>query len=221
MNARTMKSSLITIPVSYTHLDVYKRQVEDGSLDANYFQHQAYLDQFNEEQGTHLVSVASIHYEPYAIYPGKTATLEEVYDGATIAVPNDGTNEGRALLLLQNLGWITLADGVGHTATVLDIVDNPMNLQIEEMEAAQITIALPDVDFAVIKDVYKRQELSPAYRQQIATAKRIANPGCYATGANCILFPLRQAGILPADYPVTIHAVSGYSGCLLYTSRCV
>ena len=131
--------------------------VEDGSLDANYFQHQAYLDQFNEEQGTHLVSVASIHYEPYAIYPGKTATLEEVYDGATIAVPNDGTNEGRALLLLQNLGWITLADGVGHTATVLDIVDNPMNLQIEEMEAAQITIALPDVDFAVINGNYALQ----------------------------------------------------------------
>ena len=131
--------------------------VEDGSLDANYFQHQAYLDQFNIEQGTHLVSVASIHYEPYAIYPGKTATLEEIADGATIAVPNDGTNEGRALLLLQNLGWITLAEGVGHTATVLDIVDNPMNLKIEEMEAAQITIALPDVDFAVINGNYALQ----------------------------------------------------------------
>lgn len=131
--------------------------VEDGSLDANYFQHQAYLDQFNIEQGTHLVSVASIHYEPYAIYPGKTATLEEIADRATIAVPNDGTNEGRALLLLQNLGWITLAEGVGHTATVLDIVDNPMNLKIEEMEAAQITIALPDVDFAVINGNYALQ----------------------------------------------------------------
>lgn len=131
--------------------------VEDGSLDANYFQHQAYLDQFNIEQGTHLVSVASIHYEPYAIYPGKTATLEEIADRATIAVPNDGTNEGRALLLLQNLGWITLAEGVGHTATVLDIVDNPMNLNIEEMEAAQITIALPDVDFAVINGNYALQ----------------------------------------------------------------
>lgn len=131
--------------------------VEDGSLDANYFQHQAYLDQFNIEQGTHLVSVASIHYEPYAIYPGKTATLEEIADGATIAVPNDGTNEGRALLLLQNLGWITLAEGVGHTATVLDIVDNPMNLKIEEMEAAQIPLALEDVDFAVINGNYALQ----------------------------------------------------------------
>ena len=131
--------------------------VEDGSLDANYFQHQAYLDQFNIEQGTHLVSVASIHYEPYAIYPGKTATLEEIAAGATIAVPNDGTNEGRALLLLQNLGWITLAEGVGHTATVLDIVDNPMNLKIEEMEAAQIPLALEDVDFAVINGNYALQ----------------------------------------------------------------
>ena len=131
--------------------------VEDGSLDANYFQHQAYLDQFNIEQGTHLVSVASIHYEPYAIYPGKTATLEEIADRATIAVPNDGTNEGRALLLLQNLGWITLAEGVGHTATVLDIVDNPMNLKIEEMEAAQIPLALEDVDFAVINGNYALQ----------------------------------------------------------------
>ena len=131
--------------------------VEDGSLDANYFQHQAYLDQFNIEQGTHLVSVASIHYEPYAIYPGKTATLEEIADGATIAVPNDGTNEGRALLLLQNLGWITLAEGVGHTATVLDIVDNPMNLKIEEMEAAHIPLALEDVDFAVINGNYALQ----------------------------------------------------------------
>ena len=131
--------------------------VEDGSIDANYFQHQAYLDQFNLDQGTHLVSVAKIHYEPYAIYPSKTTSLEDVQDGASIAVPNDGTNEGRALLLLQNLGWITLKDGVGHTATVLDIVDNPKNLKIEEMEAAQIIIALPDVDFAVINGNYALQ----------------------------------------------------------------
>ena len=143
--------------VEYNDYILPNKAVTEGELDANYYQHISYLENYNEENGTDLVSAGSIHYEPFALYAGKTSSLDALADGAQIAVPNDGTNEGRALLLLQNLGWITLADGVGHTATVLDIVDNPMNLQIEEMDAAQITIALPDVDFAVINGNYALQ----------------------------------------------------------------
>ena len=128
--------------------------VEDGSLDANYFQHITYMNNFNEENGTHLVNVAEVHYEPFAIYAGKTDSLDALADGATIAVPNDGTNEARALLLLAQEGLITLKDGVGITATKLDIVDNPKNLEIVELEAAQLTSRLADLDVAVINGNY-------------------------------------------------------------------
>jgi D-methionine transport system substrate-binding protein len=131
--------------------------VEDGDLLANYFQHQPYLDDFNENNGTHIVSVAAIHYEPFGMYPGKTATLEDLQDGATIAIPNDGSNEARALYLLQDLGLITLKDGVGYTATVLDIADIPRNLNITEIEAAQLVLTLQDVDFAIINGNYALQ----------------------------------------------------------------
>ncbi|NLJ95634.1 MAG: ABC transporter substrate-binding protein [Clostridiales bacterium] len=124
--------------------------LDSGDLDANYFQHQPYLDQFNEERNLDLVSVAIVHYEPFGIYPGKTKTIEELEDGAEIAVPNDGTNEARALLLLEAQGLITLAEGVGMNATVIDIVDNPKNLKIHEIEAAQLARSLQDVDLAVI-----------------------------------------------------------------------
>lgn len=127
---------------------------ESGEIDANYFQHGPYLEDFNNENGTHLVSVAAIHYEPFGLYAGKTATLDELADGATIAVPNDGTNEARALMLLEAQGLIKLKEDAGFTATKLDIVENPKNIEIQEMEAAQIARALADVDMAVINGNY-------------------------------------------------------------------
>lgn len=128
-----------------------------GDLDANYFQHQPYLDQFNEERGLDLISVAKIHYEPFGLYPGKTKTLDDLKEGAQIAVPNDGTNEARALLLLEAQGLIKLAEGVGMDATINDIVENPKNLVIYEIEAAQLARSLQDVDIAVINGNYAIQ----------------------------------------------------------------
>ena len=128
--------------------------VEDGLEDANYFQHAPYLDNFNQENGTHLVSVGSIHYEPMGIFPGKTASLEELADGATVAVPNDVTNEARALQLLQANGLITIDEAAGLNATPNDIVDNPKNLQFKELEAAHLPEAVKDVDIAVINGNY-------------------------------------------------------------------
>lgn len=127
---------------------------DDGDVDANYFQHQPYLDQFNEEKGTKLVSVAKVHYEPYGIYAGTCDSLDALEDGAVIAVPNDATNEARALLLLEANGLITLADGAGLTATKNDITDNPKNLDIREMEAALLPTVLDEVAFAVINGNY-------------------------------------------------------------------
>ncbi len=127
---------------------------EQGEVDANYFQHQPYLDSFNEEKGTHLVSVEAVHFEPFGLYAGKTASLDALADGATVAVPNDTTNEARALLLLQQEGLIKLADGAGITATTKDIVENPKNLKIKELEAANIPNALADVDVACINGNY-------------------------------------------------------------------
>lgn len=126
--------------------------VDSGELDANYFQHSPYLESFNAENGTQIVSVGLIHYEPFGIYAGKTASLEELPDGAEIIIPNDGSNETRALLLLQQEGLIKLADGIdaSSNATVYDIAENPKNLVITEMDAAQLARSLPDVDLAVI-----------------------------------------------------------------------
>ena len=128
--------------------------VDSGEIDANYFQHTPYLDDFNEKKGTDLVAVAAIHYEPFGIYAGKCKSLKDLKKGAIVAVPNDATNEGRALLLMQDQGLITLKDGVGLTATVRDIKDNPKKLRIEEIEAAQLVRALPDVDIAIINGNY-------------------------------------------------------------------
>ena len=127
---------------------------EEGEVDANYFQHIPYLDSFNEENGTHLVSVAAVHYEPFGLYAGKTASLDELADGAVVAVPNDTTNEARALLLLEQEGLIKLKDGAGITATVADIAENPKNLEIKELEAANIPNVLADVDIAAINSNY-------------------------------------------------------------------
>ncbi|MBM6939105.1 MetQ/NlpA family ABC transporter substrate-binding protein [Pseudoflavonifractor phocaeensis] len=128
--------------------------VEDGSLDANYFQHITYMNDFNDQNGTHLVSVAEVHYEPFGLYAGKTDSLDALADGAQIGVPNDATNEARALLLLQQEGLITLKEDAGITATINNITDNPKNLDIVEMEAAQLPLRLADLDMAVINGNY-------------------------------------------------------------------
>lgn len=127
---------------------------EEGEVDANYFQHQPYLDSFNEEKGTHLVSVEAVHFEPFGLYAGKTASLKDLKEGAVVAVPNDTTNEARALLLLEQEGLIKLKDGAGITATTNDIAENPLNLQIKELEAAAIPTVLADVDIACINGNY-------------------------------------------------------------------
>lgn len=127
--------------------------VESGDFDANYFQHILYLESFNEEKGTHLVNAGSIHYEPFGLYPGTETSLDKI-EGATIAIPNDTTNEARALLLLQDNGYITMNDGVGLTATVNDIAENPYNITFVELEAAQVPRTLPDVSFGVINGNY-------------------------------------------------------------------
>ena len=131
--------------------------VESGDFDANYFQHIPYLDNFNEEEGTHLVNAGGIHYEPFGIYPGTKKTLDDLEDGDTIAVPNDTTNEARALLLLQDNGVITLKDGAGLEATVKDIEENPKNIQIEELEAAQVSRVKDEVAFVVLNGNYALQ----------------------------------------------------------------
>ncbi|MBO4904037.1 MAG: metal ABC transporter substrate-binding protein [Lachnospiraceae bacterium] len=128
--------------------------VESGEFDANYFQHVPYLDSFNEEQGTHLVNAGGIHYEPFGIYPGKKASLDEIADGDSIAVPNDTTNEARALLLLQDNGLLTLKDGAGLTATVNDITENPHNIKFVELEAAQVARVANEVEFVVLNGNY-------------------------------------------------------------------
>lgn len=131
--------------------------VEEGDFDANYFQHIPYLENFNKEQGTHLVNAGGIHYEPFGIYPGQKASLDELAEGDTIAVPNDTTNEARALLLLQDNGLITLKDDAGLEATVNDIVENPMNLEILELEAAQVARVKDEVALVVLNGNYALQ----------------------------------------------------------------
>ena len=128
--------------------------VESGEMDANYFQHVPYLDSFNEERGTHLVEVGKIHYEPFGIYPGTKSSLDDIAEGDVIAVPNDTTNEARALLLLQDNGIITLKDGAGLEATVNDIAENPHNVQIEELAAEQVARVSDEVAYLVLNGNY-------------------------------------------------------------------
>ncbi|SOC08169.1 MetQ/NlpA family ABC transporter substrate-binding protein [Pseudobutyrivibrio ruminis] len=128
--------------------------VESGDFDANYFQHVPYLDSFNEEHGTHLVDAGDIHYEPFGIYPGTKSSLDDVEDGDVIAIPNDTTNEARALLLLQDNGLLTLKDGVGLEATVNDITENPYNLEFQELEAAQVARVVGEVSYVVLNGNY-------------------------------------------------------------------
>lgn len=140
--------------VEYNDYILPNNAVDQGELDANFFQHITYLDDFNAKNGTDLVSVADVHYEPLGVYSEKLENLADIEDGATIAVPNDPTNEARALLLLQDQGLIKLKDGATLDATQLDIVENPKNIQFKEIEAAQAVLALPDVAAAVINGNY-------------------------------------------------------------------
>ena len=131
--------------------------VESGEFDANYFQHIPYLDSFNEEHGTHLVNAGGIHYEPFGIYPGTKSSLDDLESGDVIAVPNDTTNEARALLLLQDNGILTLKDGVGLEATVNDIVENPKDVKIQELAAEQVARVREEVAFVVLNGNYALQ----------------------------------------------------------------
>ena len=125
-----------------------------GDLDANYFQHQPYLDQFNADNDMDLVALGAVHYEPMGIFAGNSSDLAALPDGAKVGVPNDATNEARALLLLESNGLIKLKEDAGVAATKLDIVENPHNLEIVEMEAAQLPLSLGSLDIAVINGNY-------------------------------------------------------------------
>ncbi len=140
--------------VEYNDYVIPNTALEDGDLDANYFQHKPYLDDFNAENGTHISAAIAVHFEPMGVYAGKSDDLSNVADGAVVAVPNDTTNEARALLLLEAQGLIKLKEGAGIQATVLDIEENPKNIEIKELEAAQIAKAIGDVDFAVLNGNY-------------------------------------------------------------------
>lgn len=145
----------ITLEVKeYTDYILPNQDTTSGEVDCNYFQHLNYLNNYNEENGTDLVSVGKIHFEPMAIFPGKSSDLSAIADGATITIPNDATNEGRALLLLQEQGLITLAEDAGVTATPNDIVDNPHSIEFIEQEAAMLPSTLADADFSVINGNY-------------------------------------------------------------------
>ncbi|MCR4721555.1 MAG: MetQ/NlpA family ABC transporter substrate-binding protein [Lachnospiraceae bacterium] len=128
--------------------------VESGEFDANYMQHVPYLDSFNAEQGTHIVNAGGIHYEPFGIYPGKKKSLSDIAEGDSIAVPNDTTNEARALLLLADNGLLKLKDGAGLTATINDIIENPYNINFVELEAAQVARVVGEVEYVVLNGNY-------------------------------------------------------------------
>ncbi len=162
----------------YTDYILPNQDTTSGDVDANYFQHINYLNNYNEENGTDLVNVGKIHFEPMGVFPGKSSDIDNVADGATIAVPNDPTNEGRALLLLQDLGLITLDEDAGITATPNDIVDNPKGLQFSEQEAAALPRTVSDVDFAVINGNYAIDaglKLEDAVAQEDAQSDVIQN----------------------------------------------
>ena len=128
--------------------------VESEEFDANYFQHIPYLNSFNEEQGTHLVNAGGIHYEPFGIYAGTKDSLDDIADGDEIAIPNDTTNEARALLLLQDNGIITLKDGAGLTATVNDIETYNVQIKIIELAAESVKDAIPDAAYVILNGNY-------------------------------------------------------------------
>ena len=169
----------ITLEVKeYTDYILPNQDTTAGEVDCNYFQHLNYLNNYNEENGTDLVNVGKIHFEPMGIFAGKSSDLSAIPDGATISVPNDATNEGRALLLLQENGIITLSEDAGITATKNDIVENPHNIEILEQEAAMLPSTLADVDFSVINGNYAIDaglSLADAVAQESADSDVIKN----------------------------------------------
>ncbi len=153
--APKLKDQNIDLEVKeYTDYIIPNQVTSSGEVDANYFQHINYLNNYNKENGTDLVGVAAIHYEPFGIYAGKSSDLKNIADGAQIAVPNDPTNEGRAFLLLQQEGLVTLKDPENLEATPVDVAENPHSLNFVEVEAAAVPRQLQDVDFAVINGNY-------------------------------------------------------------------
>ncbi|GGJ11198.1 lipoprotein [Alicyclobacillus cellulosilyticus] len=183
------------------------RALASGQLDANYFQHVPYLEDYNKKNGTHLVPTVSVHFEPLGLYPGKSKSLKDIPDGATIAVPNDTTNEARALLLLQSIGLIRLKQPANLQETVHDIVSNPHHIKIEEIDAAAIPRVKRDVNFAVINGNYAIQA---GYHIQDALAAEKANSLAARTFANVIV--VRQGdqnkpAIVALDKAITSPAV--------------
>ena len=172
----------------YTDYIQPNKDTASGAVDANYFQHITYLENSNAENGTDLVSAGLIHYEPFAVYAGTSNDLDAIADGATIAIPNDPTNEGRALLLLQDLGLISLSDPDNLEATPKDIKDNPHNIKFQELEAAALPRALSSVDFAVINGNYAIEagyHVSDALAHESSDSlavERYANIICVAKG---------------------------------------
>jgi len=140
--------------VEFTDYVTPNEAVESGEIDANYFQHKPYMDSFNTEKGYHLVSVVGVHVEPLALYSKKISSVNDLADGATIAIPNDPTNEGRALLLLESAGLIKLEDSGNLQSVPADIKENTKNLKFTEIEAASLPRVLADVDAAVINGNY-------------------------------------------------------------------
>lgn len=130
---------------------------EEGEVDANYYQHLPYLDNYNKEKGSHLISIAGIHFEPFGLYPGKTKTIKDLANGATIAVPNDPSNEARALLLLQDAGLLKLKNPKDVKSTVNDITSNPKNLKFKELDPSAVPTAIKDVDLAAMNGNYAIQ----------------------------------------------------------------
>ncbi len=143
--------------VEYTDYILPNTALDSGELDANFFQHSPYLNDFNENNNTDIASALSVHFEPFGIYSHDNESIADIEKGDVIAVPNDTSNEARALLLLEANGIIKLNEGVGLEATVLDVVENPYEVEIKEIEAAQLTRILPDVDFACINGNYALQ----------------------------------------------------------------
>jgi len=129
-------------------------QVAEKRLDANFFQHQPYLDEFNKGKGTELVSVAGVHVEPFGAYSSKHKSLDALPEGAQVVIPNDATNGGRALLLLQKAGMIKLKDDAGITASARDVAENPKRIKLRELEAATLPRVLNQVDLALINTNY-------------------------------------------------------------------
>lgn len=170
--------------VEYSDYVIPNTAVEEGEDQANYFQHTPYLDTFNAENGTHLVSVAKIHYEPFGLYSQTVKNISELPDGAKIAIPNDGSNEARALYLLEEQGLITLNHEAGFQATVLDITSNPKNLQFEEVAAELVARTLDDVDGAIVNGNYA---LAAGLKIEDAIATESAKSEAAQTYANILV----------------------------------